>query len=1284
MRLHARVLRAGVAVMLAFTLVWAIGCSDESTKEVIKEVPVEVPQVVVTGNAAVKVGETITLAAETLFGTDTGYSWESSDDTIATVSDSGVVTGVATGEVVITATGDDTEKAGSWGVYVYDDSSMPDPIVTVTGDPAVEVGATVTLSADTLFGTDSGYGWGSDDEAIATVADGVVTGVAAGSVTITATGADTSASGSMGVYVYATGTGPAAFVSISGGFSVIVGQTLTLTAATANGTDAGYTWASGDDTIATVADGVVTGVASGEVVITATGDDTAAVGSVGIVVMAEGIEIPFEEMWAGSPHADATSEAFRHWDEDDPQEVPANCAKCHSDYGYKDFLGIDGTDAGVVDNAAAVDSVITCTTCHNAATVAMTSVTFPSGEEVTGLGAEARCIQCHQGRESTVSVNTAITDAAPADDDTVSDALGFLNVHYFAAGATLFGDQAKGAYQYDGMAYDGKFLHVDGFATCNTCHSPHTTQIKDAVCASCHGATAYEDIRMAGSKVDYDGDGDVNEGIAKEIEALHAKLWEAVQAYAANEIGTGILYDDHSYPYFFIDTNGNGQADDGEINFGNRYATWTARLLKGVYNYQFAAKDPGAFAHNAKYVIQVLYDSIMDVNAGLTTPVDTTGMTREDAGHFQGTADAWRHWDDDGEVEADCARCHSDKGLGFYLESGADVAQPLATSGMSCLTCHEDLADLSNLRDSEIVTFPSGLEVDSGDNTTNLCMNCHQGRESTISVNTAIDGLAPDTVADSLGFLNVHYFAAGATLYGTEAKGGYEYDGMFYSGRFEHATGVDTCSACHSVHQLTLKVDACAACHTGADTLETVKDIRMVGSTEDYDGDGNTDEGLYYEIDDLKTKLYAAIQAYATNTAGVDNLLYSPNAYPYFFIDTNGNGEIDDGEVNYGNRFTTWTPRLVQAAYNYQYAKKDTGGFAHNARYIIQLLHDSIMDIGGDMTGLVRNAGAHLDPTSDAWRHWDDAGSFVGEVDADCARCHSNAGAAYYWANGTDTPDPVPASYGLSCGTCHVDGTSFDRIYVASVVFPSGVQIDNDAGNPDDSFMCMTCHQGRESRATIDAAILANELGFKNVHYLSAGASIYGSAAAVGYEYDGLTYAGQFTHWGGTSAQCTACHDVNGDTHTFQPFIDGSCSGCHNEATDIHTIRKNRTTDYDNDGNNTEPLADEISALASLLYAEIQAYASATAGIDSILYDGHSYPYFFIDTNNNGVADDGEISYGNSFTTWDATLMKAAHNFQFANKETGGWAHNTDYIAQLVIDSIRDLGGDAGNALNRP
>ncbi|MFZ2098403.1 MAG: hypothetical protein WAV05_17360 [Anaerolineales bacterium] len=44
--------------------------------------------------------------------------------------------------------------------------------------------------------------------------------------------------------------------------------------------------------------------------------------------------------------------------------------------------------------------------------------------------------------------------------------------------------------------------------------------------------------------------------------------------------------------------------------------------MKATYNYQMSVKDPGAFAHNAKYILQILYDSIQDVGG------DVTNLTR--------------------------------------------------------------------------------------------------------------------------------------------------------------------------------------------------------------------------------------------------------------------------------------------------------------------------------------------------------------------------------------------------------------------------------------------------------------------------------------------------------------------------------------------------------------------------------------------------------------------------------------------------------------------------------
>jgi hypothetical protein len=164
------------------------------------------------------------------------------------------------------------------------------------------------------------------------------------------------------------------------------------------------------------------------------------------------------------------------------------------------------------------------------------------------------------------------------------------------------------------VEYNGKFEHVGSLNSCTECHDAHSGKPQTDFCGLCHGAgKAPEDIRR-NSPEDFDGDGDTNEGIAGEIETLAETLYAALQNYAANVAGTPIIYDSHSYPYFFVDTNGNGQVDPGESSYGNGYNAFTPRSLKAAYNYQYAQKDPGAFAHNGKYVIQVLSASIADIS----------------------------------------------------------------------------------------------------------------------------------------------------------------------------------------------------------------------------------------------------------------------------------------------------------------------------------------------------------------------------------------------------------------------------------------------------------------------------------------------------------------------------------------------------------------------------------------------------------------------------------------------------------------------------------------------
>ena len=45
--------------------------------------------------------------------------------------------------------------------------------------------------------------------------------------------------------------------------------------------------------------------------------------------------------------------------------------------------------------------------------------------------------------------------------------------------------------------------------------------------------------------------------------------------------------------------------------------------------------------------------------------------------------------------------------------------------------------------------------------------------------------------------------------------------------------------------------------------------------------------------------------------------------------------------------------------------------------------------------------------------------------------------------------------------------------------------------------------------------------------------------------------------------------------------------------------------------------------------------------------------------------------------------MRGAYNFQLHAKEPGAYAHNFDYMGQLLYDSFVDLGGD-GLTMVRP
>jgi uncharacterized protein YjdB/photosystem II stability/assembly factor-like uncharacterized protein len=205
-------------------------------------------------------------------GINTAVRWSSSNSGIAHVSAQGVLTGVALGSAIITATSvQDPTRAASITVSV---AQRPIQLSVSPSTATIGVGGTTTFAAQVTAdaGVPTTVTWTSSNPAVASInASGVATGVAVGTATVTATStADPTRRATAQVTVSAR-----AIALRPDTVRVARTQTATITAELV--LDAGQPrtvqWRSSNPAIATVSPaGVVTGVAVGTAQITAVAD----------------------------------------------------------------------------------------------------------------------------------------------------------------------------------------------------------------------------------------------------------------------------------------------------------------------------------------------------------------------------------------------------------------------------------------------------------------------------------------------------------------------------------------------------------------------------------------------------------------------------------------------------------------------------------------------------------------------------------------------------------------------------------------------------------------------------------------------------------------------------------------------------------------------------------------------------------------------------------------------------------------------------------------------------
>ena len=265
-------------VMVVDGVVTAIGVGSANVRAMVGQAtanctvtvnPVEAENITLSASSAtLKIGQTLQLIANVTpeNTTDKSINWLSDNQNCATVSTQGEVIAISEGTAVITAECGNVTATCTITVEPITSEQLVMNYTAVT----LKVGGTQQLTADIYPAdtTDKNIVWSTSESSVATVSNGLVTAIAVGTTTITAQNGSQTAT----CLVTVDPILAEQVILSETNVSVNVGASLALSASVypVETTDQNIVWASLNDNIATVANGVVTGVAPGSTVITAT------------------------------------------------------------------------------------------------------------------------------------------------------------------------------------------------------------------------------------------------------------------------------------------------------------------------------------------------------------------------------------------------------------------------------------------------------------------------------------------------------------------------------------------------------------------------------------------------------------------------------------------------------------------------------------------------------------------------------------------------------------------------------------------------------------------------------------------------------------------------------------------------------------------------------------------------------------------------------------------------------------------------------------------------------
>lgn len=219
---------------------------------------------------------TLTAVVSPSNATNKNVRWVSSNAAVASV-EGGKVTALKVGSATITVTTEDGKKTANCQVSVNPKIVNVESVSLDRTELALTEGESTTLTAvvSPSNATDRNVRWSSSDATVASVVNGKVTALKAGSATVTVTTEDGGRTASCRVTVKSKVVNVESVSLNKSSVALIAGESVTLvvTVSPSNATNKNVSWHSSDESVATVSNGRVTTLKAGSAVITVTAED---------------------------------------------------------------------------------------------------------------------------------------------------------------------------------------------------------------------------------------------------------------------------------------------------------------------------------------------------------------------------------------------------------------------------------------------------------------------------------------------------------------------------------------------------------------------------------------------------------------------------------------------------------------------------------------------------------------------------------------------------------------------------------------------------------------------------------------------------------------------------------------------------------------------------------------------------------------------------------------------------------------------------------------------------